>query len=127
MSIEAAFFGSLGRDAEAKTSKAGRSYLRLAVRVGDGDAAQWVNCTVFDDAAVAQPERFTRGSRVYCEGSIKIDAWTAADGTPRTGLSCMSWHCRLPEIGRNRPRKPAAADKPPAAAADDFHSDRIGF
>jgi hypothetical protein len=38
--IEAAFFGSLGRDAEAKTSKNGKPYLRMNVSVGDGDAAQ---------------------------------------------------------------------------------------
>lgn len=41
--IEAAMFGALGRDAEAKTSKSGKNYLRLNIRVGDGDAAQWVN------------------------------------------------------------------------------------
>ena len=33
--IEAAMFGALGRDAEAKTSKTGKPYLRLNVRVGE--------------------------------------------------------------------------------------------
>jgi hypothetical protein len=39
--IEAAFFGALGRDGELKTSKNGKPYLRLNIRVGDGDTAQW--------------------------------------------------------------------------------------
>jgi hypothetical protein len=37
--IECAFFGVLGRDGEAKTSKAGKPYLRLNMRVGDGESA----------------------------------------------------------------------------------------
>ena len=32
--IETAFFGVLGRDADLKTSKAGRQYLKFSVRVG---------------------------------------------------------------------------------------------
>jgi single-stranded DNA-binding protein len=108
--IECAFFGHLGRDAESKVSKAGKAYLRLAVRVGD--AAQWINCTVFDPEAITAADKFAKGAAVYCEGSIKLDEWTAADGTARHGLSCMSWHTRLAQIGRNKPpkeRKPVAA------------------
>ena len=41
--IETAFFGALAADAEQKVSKAGKSYLRLRVRVGDGDGTQWVS------------------------------------------------------------------------------------
>src|SRR6266436_5072399 len=37
MSIEAALFGMLGKDAETKTSAAGKPYLRLNIRTGDGD------------------------------------------------------------------------------------------
>jgi hypothetical protein len=44
--IEAAFFGSLARDAECKVLKAGRNYLRCTVGVGEGDAASWVSVMV---------------------------------------------------------------------------------
>jgi single-stranded DNA-binding protein len=104
MSIEAAFFGNLARDGEQRTSKNGRSYLRLNVRVGDGDAAQFVGVTCFDDHALAEPEKFTKGVAVYVEGGgLKIDEWTGSDGAKRHGLSCMAWHCRLAAIGRNKP------------------------
>jgi hypothetical protein len=60
--IEVAFFGSLGRDAEAKTSKAGKAYLRLNVRVGD--AAQWISVTAFDAKATEQSDKIRQG----CQG-----------------------------------------------------------
>jgi len=48
--IEAAFFGVLARDAEGKTSKTGKSYVRFTARVGDGDSVQWVSVLAFDPA-----------------------------------------------------------------------------
>jgi single-stranded DNA-binding protein len=68
--IEAAFFGALGRDAEAKTSKAGKAYLRLNVRVGDGDTAQWVSVMAFDQNAIDAADKLLKGARVYIEGSL---------------------------------------------------------
>jgi single-stranded DNA-binding protein len=129
MSIECAFFGSLSRDAEAKTSKNGKRYLRLNVRVGDGDQAQFVSVTCFDQAALGQAEKFVKGARCYVEGALKLEQWSGQDGVMRHGLSCLSWHTRLSEIGKNRPRKerePAA--KPQSAARpNDFHDDSIPF
>jgi single-stranded DNA-binding protein len=100
--IECAFFGALGRDAEAKTSKNGKNYLRLNMRVGDGETAQWISVTAFDQRAIEQADKFVKGARVYVEGKLSSDEWTAQDGTKRHGLSVMSWHCRLSEIGRNK-------------------------
>jgi single-stranded DNA-binding protein len=136
MSIECAFFGVLGRDGELKTSKAGKQYLKLNVRVGDGDGAQWVGVMVFGDEAVEIAPKLLKGSRVYIEGSIKLDEWTAQDGSKRHGLSVMSWHCRLAAIGRNKPQRPGLANKKtnagiPAITAPannpDFYSDEIPF
>src|SRR5260370_23774088 len=117
MSIEAALFGMLGKDAETKTSAAGKLYLRLNIRTGDGDAAQWINAMCFDADAIARAEQLRKGAAVYIEGTLKLDEWTGQDGANRHGLSLMSWHCRLSQIGRNRPRRAASAreDKPKAA------------
>jgi single-stranded DNA-binding protein len=130
MSIEAAFFGTLGRDAEAKTSKNGKPYLRFICRTGEGDAAQWISVMAFDERATDQADKFTKGARCYVEGSLKLDEWAGQDGAKRHGLSCMSWHCKLIGIGHNKPRRPRpAAEKPSSAPAsrDDFPSDPIGF
>jgi single-stranded DNA-binding protein len=113
--IEAAFFGALGRDAEAKTSKAGKAYLRLNVRVGDGDGAQWVSVMAFDQNAIDAADKMVKGARVYVEGSLSVTEWSAQDGVKRHGLSVMSWHCRLSQIGRNKPPR-AARDQDEARA-----------
>ena len=133
MSIEAAFFGSLGRDAESKTSKTGKPYLRAGVRVGDGEGAQWVNVTAFDPDAIATADKFGKGARIYVEGRLTLDQWTAPDGSKRAGLSCMSWHCRLAQIGRNKQKRtrhtggePTSNEAASAQAAGDLN-DEIGF
>jgi single-strand DNA-binding protein len=119
--IEAAFFGALGRAAELKTSKAGKPYLPLNIRVGDGDQAQWVSVTSFHPDAIAVTDKLVKGAQVYIEGAVKLDEWTAQDGTKRHGLSVLSWHTRLAGIGRNRPKR----EERIAAAGGDFHNDPI--
>jgi single-stranded DNA-binding protein len=114
--IEAAFFGALGRDAEPKVSSGGKPYLRANVRVGDGEAAQWVSILAFDEKAIAAADNFVKGARVYVEGRLTLDKWSK-DGAERVGLSCMSWHCRLAEIGRNKPKKRTRHTTAPSVAA----------
>jgi single-stranded DNA-binding protein len=105
MSIECAFFGSLVRDAETKTSKSGKQYLRINVRIENGEAAQFINTMVFDTDAVDGADKLVKGARVYIEGKLSLDEWTGADGAKRHGLSVRSWHCRLSAIGRNKPKR----------------------
>jgi single-strand DNA-binding protein len=105
--IEAAMFGALGKDAELKTSGSGKQYLRLNLRVGDGDAVQWVNAMTFDADAIAVADKMRKGARVYIEGKLSLDEWTGQDGAKRHRLSLMSGHCRLSQIGRNRPPRAA--------------------
>ena len=122
--IEAAFFGTVGRDGEVKTSKSGKPYIRINVRVGDGDQAQWVNVTAFDPEAIKAADKLVKGARVYVEGRLSLDEWTESDGSKRHGLSCLSFHCRLAQIGRNRPRREPEAQRQ-AAATNNFHSDDL--
>jgi single-stranded DNA-binding protein len=131
--IEAAFFGALGRDAEPKVSAAGKPYLRANVRVGDGDAAQWVSVLAFDEKAIASADNFVKGARVYVEGRLTLGEYMAGDGSKRASLSCMSWHCRLAQIGRNRPKRQRDRSgeqtnnqAAPAQAVSDF-SDEVPF
>ena len=111
MSIECAFFGTVARGGESKTSKAGKPYLRLNIRVGEGEAVQWVNVMAFDESAINTADKFVKGARVYVEGRLTLDQWEK-DDEKRAGLSCLSWHCRLSQIGRHKhKRKDAEREK----------------
>jgi single-stranded DNA-binding protein len=123
MAIEVAFFGILGRDGESKTSGGGRQYLRLNVRVGDGDGAIWLSVMVFDTSAIANAAKFEKGSRVYVEGSLKPSEWIGQDGAQRHGLSVMSWHCRLAQIGRNRLKRNNVAQANRSSASAGVQTD----
>jgi single-stranded DNA-binding protein len=133
--IETAFLGSVVREAERKVSKNVKPYLRFTARVGDGDQAQFVSVMYFGDDAAEL--RMAQGTRVYVEGSLRLDKWEK-DGQPRSGLSVMSFHARIAEIGRNRPkrqRKPSITTvdvATPSSAASpsgrgNFYDDSIPF
>ena len=125
--IEVALFGTLGRDAESKTSKNNKPYLRLNVACGEGDATQWVNVTCFDPRAIENAAGFIKGSRCYVEGKLSLDKWTAQDGTERTGLSVMSWHCHLSQIGRAKSKLEKPKPAPQSASAGAVFDDDIPF
>jgi single-strand DNA-binding protein len=113
MSIECAFFGTLARDAESKTSKAGKHYLRFTARVGDG----WVAVMTFDDRALEVRDKFVKGARVYVEGRLSLNQWTDRAGAQKVGLSVISFHTHLAAIGRNKSKRSDDSERPRAAAS----------
>jgi single-strand DNA-binding protein len=128
-SIDCCFFGFLAADAEARTSQAGKPWVRMRVGVGKDDAMQWVSVAVFGKAAEHAAD-LTKGDRVYVEGSIKLDEWTGQDGVKRTGLSVAAFKCeRTHNIGRNRAKKdkePVEQTTQEQAATGEF-DDNIPF
>jgi single-stranded DNA-binding protein len=105
MSIECAFHGFLAADAEARTSQAGKLWVRLRVGVGKDDAMQWVSVAVFGEAAKVAAE-LKKGDRVYCEGTIKLDTWRANDGAEKHSLSVAAFKIeKTHQIGRSRPQR----------------------
>ena len=103
--IECAFIGVLSRDAEQRTSKNGNPFLLLNARAGDGDNAQWIGVLCFDANAVENADRLLKGARIYVEGRLELKEWQSSDGSTKQSLNCVSWHCRLAGIGRNKPKR----------------------
>ena len=133
MSIECAFHGFLAADADARTSQAGKPWVRLRVGVGKDDAVQWLSVAVFGKAAEIAAG-LKKGDRVYCEGSVKLDTWRGNDSIERHGLSVASFKIeRTHLIGRNRPQRNGAAKSPAkgksaaVSAGKDFYDDGIPF
>jgi single-stranded DNA-binding protein len=117
MTIDCAFYGFLASDAEARTSQAGKTWVRLRVGVGKDDAVQWVSVAVFSKAADAAAE-LKKADRVYCEGTIKLDSWRGSDGADRHGLSVASFKIEKTHgIGRNRPKHERGPGETVAAPA----------
>jgi hypothetical protein len=99
------------------------------LRIGDGDAVQWVSVMFFGADAADLAPRILKGTRVYTEGTLRLDTWEQ-EGKQRTGLSVMSWHCRVAAIGQHRPkreRKPAEKPHGARSRANNFYNDEIGF
>jgi single-stranded DNA-binding protein len=88
--IEAACFGTLTRDADHRTSKAGKPFTLLNVVVGEGETRQFVSATVFGDAAM-KVANLKEGRHVYIEGRIEISEWTGQDGVKRSWLKIASF------------------------------------
>jgi single-strand DNA-binding protein len=112
--IETAFTGRLGRDPDLKMVKGGTmAMVTLAVAVdeappkeGQEAKSTWVNTKLFGDKAQAAADTLVKGDRVYCEGRLSLDEWTAGDGTQRHGLSCLANVAQpLGKIGQRRPRQ----------------------
>jgi single-strand DNA-binding protein len=105
MTIDCAFFGRLGADADSRISKAGKPWVRLRVAVGRDDETQWLTLSVFGESAKVASE-LKKGDRIYAEGSLKLDRWKGNDGVERSGLAVASFRCmRTHQIGRNRPQR----------------------
>ena len=96
--IETAFWGTLGKDPELKTSRTGTAYtgMNVVVTVGqsdDGkDVSQWLRVTCFKGVAEAIAARAKKGDRLYIEGSLTLSSWTdKATGETKTGLNVTAW------------------------------------
>src|SRR5262249_12339631 len=105
MTIDCAFYGFLAADADARTSKAGKSWVRLRVGVGKDDDMQCVNVSVFGKAADTAAT-LQKGDHVYCEGTIKLDSWRGSDGVERHTLAVSGFKCeRTHKIGRAKDKR----------------------
>lgn len=78
--IEAHMVGRLGKDAEAKYTKAGKPMAVLSVVVSnpDSDAGTWCTVLAFEELA-DRLAGLAKGAEVYAKGKLKADVYN----TPR--------------------------------------------
>ena len=103
--IEAAFTGRLGQDPDLRTSRNGKTWLRLSVAVGTGDETQWVSVAVFEPLATELASNILKGDRLYVEGKLTLNEWQK-DGKAVAGLNVAASLVQpVYKIGRNKPKK----------------------
>lgn len=116
--IACAFEGRLGKDAQLKTTQAGRAFMVMSVIVGEDEEAQWINVSAWNDHLIDLADHLKSGVAVYVEGKLKMRHWDSAEG-PRSGLQVSASLVQpLALIGRSKPKAPRAGKKNGKADAD---------
>jgi Single-strand binding protein family len=114
--IQTAFTGRVGRDAELKTSKAGKPWVSFSVAVDEASEGviTWIRGVMFGEWATELYPQLRRNTEVYCEGRLKFESWVGRDGKDRSGLSATV--TKLVVLGRigfdPHPRGPTEAHPP---------------
>ena len=105
--ITACFTGRIGKDAEIRTTRAGKPWAAFPVAVDtdvDREAGtSWVRVALFGDTVDALASRLIKGAEIYCEGRLSLRPWTDADGKTRAGLSLTASLVQpMGQIGRRK-------------------------
>jgi single-strand DNA-binding protein len=119
--IVACCTGRCVRDAETRFTASGKQMVSVSIAVDDlkraEDAApEWLKVTAWNELAEAMADKLVKGTALYAEGRLKLNTWTAADGTPRSGLELIAWTVQpMGQIGQRKPRQ--SAPEPATAGA----------
>jgi single-strand DNA-binding protein len=122
--------GNLGRDPELRQHN-GDNILNfpIGVQIGTKDKPEtmWVDCALWGKRATSLQPYMAKGQRVTVSGPIKLEAYTAKDGTPKTRLRLSVDQIDLPPKGdapaqtqQAQQAKPAQA---PSSGFDDMDDD----
>jgi len=94
--------GNLGRDPELRQHN-GDNILNFAIGVQTGTKdkpeTMWVDCALWGKRATSLQPYMAKGHRVTVSGPIKLEAYTAKDGTAKTRLRLSVDQIDLPPKG----------------------------
>jgi single-strand DNA-binding protein len=96
--VQACLTGYVAKDADMRYTSTGKGMLTFSLAVADakkqeGQESEWVRCVIFGQLAEDLQLRMVKGTHTYCEGRVKLNKWTAADGSDRSGLELLAWTC----------------------------------
>lgn len=89
--IEAHFTGRLSKDAEARTTKAGKPMTVLTVAVDARDADTWCTVLAFEDLA-ERLAGLAKGAEIYAKGRLKAEVYTPPGGEARVSMTLLASH-----------------------------------
>ena len=67
--------GTLFREPEQRTSKAGKPFVTATIRAKDGDSWQWWKVLAFQECAQAELMRLTDGDALSVQGVLKAETY----------------------------------------------------
>lgn len=103
--IECAFPATVTRDAEIKTTAAGRSFLKLGVSTGRDEKQQYVSVLAWRDTFTDLATALVKGTRLYIEGKLEMRVW---NGEASLSVSASVIQ-PLGLIGARKPKAPRKA------------------
>lgn len=136
--LEGCASGTLGKDAEFRTTKNGNPMLVFSIAANVGqDATQWVSILAFGSLADEWNDNLSKGSKVYVEGQLRLETFKGRDGEERQSLKILAdlirpmgarHRAETRKANRKRSDGPGAAptpgnghDGPPAAGHADLN------
>lgn len=121
--------GNLGRDPELRQHN-GDNILNFAIGVQTGTKdkpeTMWVDCALWGKRATSLQPYMAKGHRVTVSGPIKLEAYTAKDGTAKTRLRLSVDQIDLPPKASDAPAQTQQTQQPqsaPAGAMADMDDD----
>jgi single-stranded DNA-binding protein len=87
--------GTLFREPEQRTSKAGKPFVMVTIRAKDGDASQWWKVLAFSETAQAELMRLTDGDALSVQGALKAETYEKDGGAQSTQAAPRSATARL--------------------------------
>jgi single-stranded DNA-binding protein len=89
MTAFALISGSLFRNPERKTSKAGKPYVTATVKAAAGNESEFWRLIVFSESAQAELMRLADGDKLSAQGSMKIEFYRSNDGSEKLSRTLM--------------------------------------
>lgn len=123
--------GNLGRDPELR-AHGGDNILNFAIGVATGTREKpetmWVDCALWGKRATTLQPYLFKGSRVTVSGPLKLEEYTAKDGTPKTRLRLSVDQIDLPpKAGDQSSTAPAQTQQTQRPAAAPGAAPKAGF
>jgi len=106
--------GTLFREPEQCTSKAGKPFVTATIRAKDGDASQWWKVLAFSESVQAELMRLTDGDALSVQGALTAKTYEK-DGQTKLSLSVVADHV----LALRQPSKSSRQRQEPGAAKQD--------
>lgn len=115
------FIGSLGADPDMRYTASGTTVANISVAVSESwkdkntgqkqERTEWVRVSAFGRLAEIMGQYLAKGSKVYIEGRMQTDKWTAQDGQDRYTTKII---CRDLQMLDSRNSQPQQQPQQPA-------------
>lgn len=83
--------GTLFREPERRTSKAGKPFVTSTIKVKDGDTLQFWRVIAFTEGVRAELTRLTDGDALSVQGALKTETYEK-DGETKLSLTVLADH-----------------------------------